>query len=142
MIDEPTHCPERQPALRLAPMPGNENMFGDIFGGWVMSNVDIAGGIEAMRYARGRVATVAVNSFQFQQPISSGDVVSFYAEVIHAGRTSITVQVQVFAERHPQKPIVVKVTEAILTYVALDDEGQKRALPTAVWPELTDAPES
>ncbi|MDR0736016.1 MAG: acyl-CoA thioesterase [Zoogloeaceae bacterium] len=114
-------------------------MFGDIFGGWVMSNVDIAGGIEAMRHARGRVATVAVNSFQFHQPISSGDVVSFYTEVVHMGRTSITVQVQVFAERRPQKPIVVKVTEAILTYVALDKEGQKRTLPPAIWPELNDA---
>jgi acyl-CoA thioesterase YciA len=117
-------------------------MFGDIFGGWVMSNVDIAGGIEAMRHARGRVATVAVNSFQFHQPVSSGDVVSFYTEVVSMGRTSITIQVQVFAERYPQKPIVVKVTEAILTYVALDDEGQKRALPTVVWPELTEAAES
>jgi acyl-CoA thioesterase YciA len=138
MMDEPVHCPKRQPTLRLVPMPGNENMFGDIFGGWVMSNVDIAGGVEAMRHARGRVATVSVNSFQFHQPVSSGDVVSFYTEIVRVGRTSITVQVQVFAERHPQKPITVKVTEAILTYVALDKEGQKRALPPAVWPELNE----
>ena len=142
MIDEPVHCPERQPALRLVPMPANENMFGDIFGGWVMSNVDIAGGIEAMRPARGRVATVAVNSFHFHQPLSSGDVVSFYTDVVSVGRTSITIQVQVFAERHPQKPIVVKVTEAVLTYVALDKDGQKRPMPPAVWPELENAPET
>jgi acyl-CoA thioesterase YciA len=138
MMDKPVHCPKRQPTLRLVPMPGDENMFGDIFGGWVMSNVDIAGGVEAMRHARGRVATVAVNSFQFHQPLSSGDVVSFYTEVVRVGQTSITVQVQVFAERHPEKPIVVEVTEAILTYVALDKDGQKRVLPPVVWPELDD----
>ncbi|MDR1889782.1 MAG: acyl-CoA thioesterase [Zoogloeaceae bacterium] len=129
MIDEPVQLPQKQPVVRLVPMPGDENMFGDIFGGWIMSQVDIAGGIEAMRYARGRMATVAVNSFYFQQPVSSGDVVSFYAEIIRVGKTSVTVAVQVFAERHPQNPVTVKVTEATLTYVALDDAGRKRDLP-------------
>ncbi len=94
-----------------------------------MSHVDIAGGIEAMRYGHGRVATVAVNSFHFQQPVSSGDVVSFYADIIGVGKTSVTVAVQVFAERHPHDPVTVKVTEATLTYVAIDDEGHKRELP-------------
>jgi acyl-CoA thioesterase YciA len=129
MIDAPTQLPQKQPVLRLVPMPRDKNMFGDIFGGWIMAQVDIAGGIEAMRYARGRTATVAVNSFHFQQPVSSGDVLSFYAEIIKVGKTSLTVSVQVFAERHPQNPVTVKVTEAILTYVALDDQGQKRDLP-------------
>jgi acyl-CoA thioesterase YciA len=129
MIDAPVQLPQKQPVLRLVPMPRDENMFGDIFGGWIMSQVDIAGGIEAMRYARGRMATVAVNSFHFQQPVSSGDVVSFYAEIIKAGKTSLTVSVRVFAERHPQNPVTVKVTEATLTYVALDEQGRKRDLP-------------
>lgn len=129
MIDEPVRLPEKQPVLRLVPMPKEENMFGDIFGGWVMAHVDLAGGVEAMRRSRGRVATVAVNAFQFHQPVSSGDLVSFYAEVVSVGRTSMTVAVQVFAERHPANPLFVKVTEATLTYVALDSEGNKRDVP-------------
>ncbi|MDR0528350.1 MAG: acyl-CoA thioesterase [Zoogloeaceae bacterium] len=126
MIDAPVTPPSGQPALRLVPMPKDENMFGDIFGGWIMANVDIAGGIAAMRHARGRVATVAVNSFQFHQPVSSGDVVSFYAKLLRTGKSSLTIAVEVFAERHPQRPVTVKVTEATLTYVALDAEGRKR----------------
>ncbi|MDR2678745.1 MAG: acyl-CoA thioesterase [Zoogloeaceae bacterium] len=129
MIDHPAQQPKKQPALRLVPMPKDENMFGDIFGGWVMANVDVAGGIEAMRRTRGRVATVAVNAFQFQQPISSGDVVSFYADTLKVGKTSITVSVEVYAVRHPEAPVTVKVTEATLTYVALDKQGNKRDIP-------------
>lgn len=115
--------------LRVVPMPADVNSNGDIFGGWVMAQVDIAGGICAARRARGRVATVAVNAFQFRQPISVGDVVSFYASIERAGRTSVTVHVEVIAERNPARPVVVKVTEATLTYVAIDDDGAKRELP-------------
>lgn len=123
--------PERQPTLRLVPMPADVNAAGDIFGGWVMSQVDIAGGVAAVQVARGRIATVAVNAFQFKQPISVGDVVSFYGSVARVGKTSITVDVQVYAERYlpcQEKPLVVKVTEATLTYVAMDGEGGKRVL--------------
>ena len=94
-----------------------------------MAQVDIAGAIPATRRARGRIATVAVNSFLFKQPISVGDVVSFYAEVVRVGRTSITVDVQVYAERNPANPVVVKVTEATLTYVATNADGSKREVP-------------
>lgn len=118
-------------ALRVVPMPADVNANGDIFGGWVMAQVDIAGGICAARRARGRVATVAVNAFQFRQPISVGDVVSFYAHIERAGRTSVTVHVEVIAERNPARPVVVKVTEATLTYVAIDESGAKRELPNA-----------
>ena len=111
------------------PMPSDTNPSGDIFGGWVMSQVDIAGGIAAARRARGRVATVAVNAFAFKQPISVGDVVSFYADIVKVGRTSITVDVLVIAERHPENPITVKVTEATVTYVALNRDGSKREVP-------------
>jgi acyl-CoA thioesterase YciA len=115
--------------LRVVPMPADVNSNGDIFGGWVMAQVDIAGGVCAARRARGRVATVAVNAFQFRQPISVGDVVSFYASIERVGTTSVTVHVEVVAERNPAQPVVVKVTEASLTYVAIDDKGGKRPLP-------------
>lgn len=120
-----------EPVLRVMPMPADVNASGDVFGGWVMAQVDIAGAIPAMRRARGRIATVAVNSFLFKQPISVGDVVSFYAKIVNTGRTSITVDVQVFAERNPAHPIVVKVTEATLTYVCLNVDGSKREVPPA-----------
>ena len=119
----------KQPALRVVPMPADANQHGDIFGGWVMSQVDIAGGMVAARLARGRVATVAVKEFVFKQPVQIGDVLSFYVEVLRVGRTSITVEVEVYAERRPADPTTVKVTEATLTYVAVDREGRPRPVP-------------
>ena len=119
----------REPTLRLVPMPADMNSSGDIFGGWVMSQVDIAGSIPANRRARGRVVTVAVNSFVFKKPVLVGDVVSLYAEVVKVGHTSITVSVEVYAQRNPEKEECVKVTEATLTYVAVDRERQPRAVP-------------
>ena len=119
----------KEVALRVVPMPANANQSGDIFGGWIMAQVDIAGSISAVRVARGRVATVAVNSFQFKQPVLVGDVVSFYAEVVRVGRTSITVNVEVYAQRRPEREEIVKVTEATLTYVAIDDNRQPRVVP-------------
>jgi acyl-CoA thioesterase YciA len=121
--------PGVEPVLRVMPLPADVNAAGDVFGGWVMAQVDIAGAIRAMRRARGRIATVAVNSFSFKQPISVGDVVSFYAKIIKVGRSSITVDVQVYAERDPAHPVVVKVTEATLTYVCLTSDGCKREVP-------------
>lgn len=129
MADDRCSLPERHSTLRLVPMPADLNQNGDVFGGWVMAQVDVAGAIPAMRRARGRVATVSVNSFQFKQPISVGDIVSLYAEVVRVGRTSITVKVEVYAERNYADPIIVKVTEAELTYVAIDTTGNKRLLP-------------
>ena len=118
----------KEPILRVVPMPADSNPSGDIFGGWVMSQVDIAGSIPAIRTARGRVATVAVNSFVFRQPVMVGDLVSFYAEVIKIGRTSITVEVEVYAQRNPEKEETVKVTEATLTYVAVDAQRRPRVV--------------
>jgi acyl-CoA thioesterase YciA len=118
----------KEPTLRVVPMPADSNSTGDIFGGWVMSQVDIAGSIPAIRLARGRVATIAVNSFVFRQPVMVGDVVSFYAEVVKVGRTSITVSVEVYAQRNPEKEETVKVTEATLTYVAVDNQRRPRAV--------------
>jgi acyl-CoA thioesterase YciA len=118
----------KEPTLRVVPMPADSNSSGDIFGGWVMSQVDIAGSIPAIRLARGRVATVAVNSFVFRQPVMVGDVVSFYAQVVKVGRTSITVSVEVYAQRNPEKEETVKVTEATLTYVAVDNQRRPRVV--------------
>ena len=128
-MDEDVSLPDKSPTLRVVPMPADANQHGDIFGGWVMSQVDIAGGILAARRARGRVATVAVNAFVFKQPVFVGDVLSFYAGITHVGRTSVTVDVQVYAERNPGKMICVKVTEACLTYVAVGPDRRPRELP-------------
>lgn len=130
MINHEAQLPDKQPALRVMPRPADVNPHGDIFGGWVMSQVDIAGATVAMRRARGKVVTVAVNSFLFRQPISVGDIVSFYAEIVETGRTSVKVNVEVYAERNPTCPITVKVTEATFTYVAIDQNGMKRELPS------------
>ena len=120
---------DKQPALRVVPMPSDANFVGDIFGGWIMSQVDIAGGIPAMRRARGRVVTVAVNSFSFKKPVFVGDLVSLYADIVRVGRTSITVDVEVFAQRSPLDIECVKVTEARLTYVAVDENRKPRVVP-------------
>ena len=128
-LDLPVCLPtDKEPTLRLVPMPADSNPSGDIFGGWVMSQVDIAGSIPAIRRARGRVVTVAVNSFVFRQPVMVGDIVSLYAEVVKVGRTSITVNVEVYAQRNPVKEECVKVTEATLTYVAVDNERRPRVV--------------
>jgi acyl-CoA thioesterase YciA len=119
----------KQPALRVVPMPADANQNGDIFGGWIMAQVDIAGGTVAGRMARGRVATVAVKEFVFKQPVQIGDVLSFYADVVRIGNTSVTINVEVFAERQPSDPKVVKVTEATITYVAIDRDGRPRPVP-------------
>jgi acyl-CoA thioesterase YciA len=121
---------DREPVLRIVPMPADTNAHGTIFGGWVMAQVDVAGSIPAWERAQGPVVTVAVNSFVFKEPVFVGDLVSFYAKVIKVGRTSITVDVEVFANRgRTGTKEIVKVTEAQLTYVAVDGERQPRVVP-------------
>ncbi len=128
---EVIHLPlDRQPVIRVIPMPADTNAHGTIFGGWVMAQVDLAGSVPATVRARGKVVTIAVNSFQFKQPVLVGDLVSFYADVVKVGRTSLTVDVEVYAQRQRFGAEVVKVTEAQLTYVAVDDQRKPRALPT------------
>ena len=118
-------------AIRVMPLPADANGNGDIFGGWIMAQVDLAGSVLPGRLARGRIATVAVNQFVFKQAVSIGDLLSFYARVERIGTTSITVNVVVFAERNPADPQVVKVTEANLTYVAIDLQGRPRPIPAS-----------
>ena len=127
-----TSLPATEPTTRVLAMPTDTNASGDIFGGWIMSQVDIAASIAAHRRARSRTVTVAVNSFQFKKPVYVGDLVSFYATIEKIGRTSITVFVEVYAERGLHPTEVVKVTEATLTFVAIDDHGH----PHEVGPEV------
>jgi acyl-CoA thioesterase YciA len=115
-------------AMRVLPMPADTNFNGDVFGGWIMSHVDLAGAATASRITKGRIVTVAVNQFVFKQPVSVGDLVSFYTYLERIGRTSITIRVEVYAERDPTNLKVVKVTEANLTYVAIDDQGKPREI--------------
>jgi len=120
---------DRELVLKVIPMPADVNANGDIFGGWVMAQVDLAGSVLPARYVRGRMATVAVNQFIFKQPVKVGDILSFFAHISRVGNTSITVQVEVFAERFTTQGRYVKVTEASLTYVAIDAEGKPRPIP-------------
>jgi len=126
---ENSNLPEGMPTLRVMPLPADANIHGDVFGGWIMAQVDIAGALPAVRRANGRVGTVAVNSFVFKQPVFVGDLLSFYAKIVKTGNTSITVNVEVYAERNRLQAEVVKVTEATLTYVATDDHRRPRPLP-------------
>ena len=121
--------PDEDPILRVVPMPADANVHGDVFGGWIMAQVDLAGGILAGRRANGRVATVAVTSFVFKQPVFVGDLLSFYGTIVRTGRTSITVDVSVYTERNQLKAEVAKVTEATLVYVATDEQRRPRTLP-------------
>jgi len=127
----PRPASEHELVLKVIPMPADCNPNGDIFGGWVMAQVDLAGSVLPARLAQGRIATVAVNQFVFKQPVRVGDILSFYASLTRIGNTSITVQVEVFAERFSAQGRFVKVTEASLTYVAIDEQGRPRQVPRA-----------
>ncbi|WP_296509672.1 acyl-CoA thioesterase [Rhodoferax sp.] len=120
---------DQELVLKVIPMPGDCNANGDIFGGWVMAQVDLAGSVLPARYTQGRMATVAVNEFIFKQPVRVGDILSFFSKVSRVGRTSITVKVEVYAERYRSQGNYTKVTEASLTYVAIDDAGRPRPIP-------------
>ena len=119
---------DKLPAIKIAAMPKDTNPGGSIFGGWIMSQIDIAAGITALERAKGRVATVAVNSMEFHEPVFVGDVISCYTDIVKTGNTSITVKVDVYAERNPSKKIIVKVTQAELTFVALDENRKPRTI--------------
>ncbi len=119
----------REPTIRVLAMSTNTNASGDIFGGWIMSQVDIAASIAAYRRAHGRVVTVAVNEFQFHQPVYVGDLISCYAQVVKVGNTSLTVHVEVYAERDRDTLECIKVTEATLTFVAVGEDRKPRQVP-------------
>ena len=120
---------DKELVMKVIPMPADVNANGDVFGGWVMAQVDLAGAVLPARYAKGRMATVAVKEFIFKQPVRVGDILSFFSEITRIGRTSITVKVEVYAERFRTQGRYLKVTEASVTYVAIDEAGQPRPLP-------------
>ncbi|MCK5779314.1 MAG: acyl-CoA thioesterase [Rhodospirillales bacterium] len=124
-----TERPRGELALRTLAMPADTNPSGDIFGGWVMAQMDIAGGITAWNRADGRVATVAVDGFTFHRPIYVGDVVCCYTDVIKTGRSSITVLVSAWVLRGRRPDQRIKVTEGTFTFVAIDADGNKRQVP-------------
>ena len=128
MTDESISLPPGQPAIRVLAMPADTNALGDIFGGWLMSQADIAGSIEAYRKADGRVVTVAVNEFIFLRPVYVGDLVSLYSSVEKIGNTSIRIKVEGFAERSRTTHNTEQVCEALLTYVAIDEERHPRLI--------------
>jgi acyl-CoA thioesterase YciA len=117
---------DKELVLKVIPMPADCNANGDIFGGWVMAQVDLAGSVLPARHTQGRMATVAVNEFIFKQPVRVGDILSFFSVVVRVGKTSVTVKVEVFAERFKSQGSYIKVTEALVTYVAIDDHGRPR----------------
>jgi acyl-CoA thioesterase YciA len=132
MMPETTLPDDQEPVIRIIPMPKNTNPNGDIFGGWIMSQADLAGSIVAVQRIRGRMATVAVNSFVFKKPVFVGDLVSIYGAISRVGNTSITVALEVYAERRMIGEFtgeVVKVTEAEFTYVAIDENRRPRPIP-------------
>jgi len=127
---EPAAPPsDKELVLKVIPMPADTNGNGDIFGGWVMAQVDLAGSVLPARLIRGRMATVAVKEFIFKQPVRVGDILSFYSSITRVGRTSVTVDVEVFAERFRAQGEFVKVTEALVTYVAIDEDGKPKPIP-------------
>jgi acyl-CoA thioesterase YciA len=128
-MSDKTALPDSAPTLRVMPMPADANIHGDVFGGWIMAHTDVAGAIPAARRANGRVATVAVTSFLFKNPVFVGDLLSFYSRIVKTGTTSITVEVEVYAERNRLQAEIVKVTEATLVYVATGDDRKPRPLP-------------
>ncbi len=129
MTDKMNLPSDKELTLRVVPMPKDTNYGGSIFGGYIFSQIDIAASIPALKRAKGRVATVAVNSIELRQAVFVGDILSLYAHVSKVGRTSITVDVEVYAERNVEDPQVVKVTQARLTFVALDEDRKPRPVP-------------
>jgi acyl-CoA thioesterase YciA len=126
-IDAP---PQLEPALRAIAMPADANPHGDIFGGWLLSQMDLAGSTVATRRAKGRVVTVAITAMTFHRPVFIGDEVSCYAQIIKTGTTSITVKIESWARRGRGEERV-EVTEGIFTYVAVDSESKPRPIPPA-----------
>jgi len=125
MADNP-----RDPIVRTVPQPADMNGNGDIFGGWVLSQMDVAGGTLAARVAKGRVATVAITAMTFVQPIKIGDLVSIYGDVVKIGRTSITISLETIVQRRLD-PTPIQVTKGTFVFVAIDDDGKPRPIPSA-----------
>ncbi|MCA2011180.1 acyl-CoA thioesterase [Pararhodobacter sp. CCB-MM2] len=128
MTQDPTPSPQGELTLQTVPMPADTNSNGDIFGGWVLSQMDIAGGVAAHKRAKGRTATVAINAMRFHAPVMVGDVFTVYTSVVKTGTTSVTIHVEAWVQREVDA-IQIQVTEADFTFVAIEKSGVKRPLP-------------
>ncbi len=125
-----TDTPQGELTLQTVPMPADTNSNGDIFGGWVLSQMDIAGGVAAHRRCKGRTATVAINAMRFHAPVLVGDLFTVYTQIARTGTTSVTIHVEAWVQRHNAETHL-KVTEADFTFVAIERSGVKRPLPPA-----------
>jgi acyl-CoA thioesterase YciA len=130
MSDAPEVPPLSEPAIRVVAMPADTNSYGDIFGGWLMSMMDNAAGVVAARFSKGRAVTIAVDSMTFHRPVSIGDVVSVYAEIISVGRTSMKIDVAAW-RRKRNGEVNDKVTHAVFSFVAIGDDGRPRVIEQA-----------
>lgn len=117
--------PDREPVIRVSAMPADANAYGDIFGGWLLGWMDHGAGLVASRHSRGRAVTVAIDGMQFLSPVKVGDEVSVYGELIRAGRTSMAIRIEAW-RREPTSEDTSKVTEAVFTFVAIDENGRPR----------------
>lgn len=115
--------------LRVVAMPSDANVYGQIFGGWLMAQADVAAAILPARVAQGRIVTVAFNNFLFKQPVHPGDLLSFYARMLHVGNSSMTVHIAIYAEFFTRQGHIAKVAETTVTYVAIDEYGNPRQVP-------------
>ncbi|KQM28652.1 MULTISPECIES: acyl-CoA thioesterase [unclassified Sphingomonas] len=127
IVENATTPPSDQPALRVTAMPADTNPYGDIFGGWIMSQMDMAAGLVAARHARGRAVTIAVDAMQFHAPVAVGDELSVYADLIKVGRTSMTIKVETW-RRDRFGEATCRVTEAQFVFVAIDEHRKPRAI--------------
>ena len=126
--DRDRHPPDEAPVIRTVAMPADTNPAGDIFGGWLMAQMDLAAGNVAARRAKGRCATISVDALTFLSPVHVGDEVSLYADIVHTGRSSLGIHVEAW-RRPREREECIKVTEAKFTFVAIGDDGKSRALP-------------
>jgi acyl-CoA thioesterase YciA len=127
MAGEPALAPTGEPVIRITAMPADANSYGDIFGGWLMGLMDMGAGLIAARYAHGRAVTVAMDGMQFLAPVKVGDEVSVYGQMVRIGRTSMAIKVEAW-RRHRHAEERIKVTEAVFTFVAIDDDGKPRPI--------------
>ncbi len=126
------HPPSGEPMIRTIAMPADTNPEGDIFGGWLLAHMDLAGATPAFELAQGRCATVALDAMVFHQPVAVGDEVSLYATVVKSGRTSVSVHVEAWKRsRNEPRAEAVRVTEGVFTYVAIGDDRKPRPLPAS-----------
>ncbi len=124
---EQTTLPDKHPTIRVVPMPGDTNAYGDIFGGWLLAQMDLAGASEATDYAKSRVVTVGIEGMNFHKPVFIGDEVSFYTDIVKVGRSSISVHIDAFARARTEKA-VRKVTEGVFTFVAIDENRKPKEI--------------